>query len=104
VLHADDPLTLSIRDRTEAEIILIGAADNPAIAAHTQAGGRAVTFGGNEVVFFDGPRPCGRFKPAESAADELAVAAAAAAVWATGAKVDAISGRLVERPTLIGQA
>jgi cyanophycin synthetase len=55
VLNADDPLVLAQRERTRANVVLISQQpDNPALAEHVAANGKAVVCDDRFIVLWDG--------------------------------------------------
>lgn len=103
VLNADDPLALSVRERTKAEVILVSpSAHSPAIAEHVKQRGRAAVISGNELLLLDGDQHESILLPGDvhRSGQVLSALAAVAAVWGSGKS----AGELRQRLTALDSA
>jgi len=87
VLSADDPLTLTVRERIKAEVILMcESAESSEIADHIKQRGRAVVISGRDLLLLDGGEQEAMTLPADllRGRQRISAAAAVAAVWGSG--------------------
>ena len=99
VLNADDHQAVEMAELCDGKVIFYGLnADQPAIAAHREAGERVVVLQGNAIVLAQGAQiaatlPLSSLNPSKASRPEMVMAAVAAA-WALNIPVELIGAGL----------